>query len=80
MTRLQSNVVKECGCAAGINAEGYHDILFCKRHDTFDEAQAALQKAGQVLDSMLNGQGLEADNMDEALMLINATLAKMEGR
>ena len=40
----------------------------------------ALKTAGQVLDSMLNGQGLEADNMDKALMAINHAIAKMDAQ
>ena len=48
--------------------------------NTLDEAKAALCLAGQVLDSMLNGQGLEADNMDKALMAINHAIAKMDAQ
>lgn len=47
--------------------------------NSFDEAKAALEQAGTVLDSMLNGQGLEADNMDTALLAIHKALATMNG-
>ena len=40
----------------------------------------ALKVAGQVLDSMLNGQGLEADNMDTALLAVNNAITRATGR
>ena len=57
-----------------------HAALIVHAVNTLDEAKAALCLAGQVLDSMLNGQGLEADNMDKALMAINHAIAKMDAQ